>query len=62
MRETLLLDIGQLASKTGLPMAWIKRESEQGRIPSILAGKRRFYDLEAVMTALLNTQNTRASK
>ncbi len=35
-------------------MAWLRREAEAGRIPSIQAGRRRFFDTAAVLKALAN--------
>ena len=41
-----------LAERTGLPVAWIKREAESGRIPSLLVGRRMMFDPIAVSRVL----------
>lgn len=47
-----LLTINQLAESTGLSVAWLKREADAGRLPCIRAGRRRMFDLAAVLDAL----------
>ena len=54
MTDTRLVCIHELADRTGLPVAWLQREAEAGRIPSTQAGRRRFFDTAAVLTALAN--------
>lgn len=46
------LTLGDLAERTGLPVAWLKREADARRIPCIVASRRRMFDLEAVHKAL----------
>ena len=52
MTDARLVSINELADRTGLPVAWLKREAEAGRIPSTQAGRRRFFDKVAVLKAL----------
>jgi hypothetical protein len=54
MTDARLVSINELADRTGLPVAWLKREAEAGRIPSTQAGRRRFFDTAAVLKALSN--------
>jgi hypothetical protein len=41
-----------LSGKTGLPLAWLRREAKAGRIPSLRVGRRMLFDSEAVTVAL----------
>jgi excisionase family DNA binding protein len=54
MTDARLVSINELADRTGLPVAWLRREAEAGRIPSTQAGRRRFFDTAAVLKALAN--------
>lgn len=60
-----MLHIGDMSTKTppfvtvrraakqlGLPAAWLRRETEAGRLPSIRAGKSRLVDPEMIRAAL----------
>jgi hypothetical protein len=49
---TKYLNLSALARATDLPAAWLKREADAGRIPCIVASRRRMFDLEAVRKAL----------
>lgn len=40
------------ARSLGVPQAWLKAEAVAGRIPSIVAGRRRLFDLDQVRRAL----------
>lgn len=44
--------IKNAAASLGLPAAWLKAEAEAGRVPSIVAGRRRLFDLDQVRRAL----------
>jgi excisionase family DNA binding protein len=50
--ETRLLTLNQLAERTGLPAAWLKRETDAGRLRCIRAGRSRLFDLSTVLKAL----------
>jgi len=50
--DAKLLTLNQLSERTGLPVAWVKREADAGRLPCIHAGRRRMFDLAAVLKAL----------
>lgn len=52
-----LITIKELTEQTGLPVAWIKREADEGRLPCIHVGRRRYFDAEAVEAALIERQN-----
>lgn len=52
MDKKLLVSLSELSERTGLPVAWLKREAEAGRVPCIRAGRRRFFDPEAVRKSL----------
>ncbi|HYE60702.1 MAG TPA: hypothetical protein VD997_01790 [Phycisphaerales bacterium] len=45
----------ELARKTGLPAAWLRREAEAGRLPSIMAGRQRMFPLAKVVEQLQGT-------
>lgn len=47
-----LLSLGETAERTGLPVAWLTREADAGRLPCIRVGRRRMFNLEAVLSAL----------
>lgn len=51
-----LLGLNELADRTGLPVAWLKREADAGRLPCVRAGRRMFFDAEAVRQALTERQ------
>ena len=59
MTDTRLVSLNELADRTGLPAAWLKRDAEAGRIPSISVGRRRFFDLVAVLKALAEHPNAK---
>jgi hypothetical protein len=46
----------ELARLLGLPITWLRAEAAVGRIPSILAGRRRVFDPDAVRRALAERQ------
>jgi Helix-turn-helix domain len=60
--DTNLLTLHQLAEHTGLPVAWLRREADAGRLPCIRAGRRRMFDLEAVLKALGHQQQKGGAK
>jgi len=47
-----LISLRALAQQTGLFAEYLKREADAGRIPCIRAGRRRMFDLEAVLREL----------
>ena len=57
--DTKLLTLHRLAERTGLPVAWLRREADEGRLPCIRAGRRRMFDLAAVLKALVERQGVR---
>lgn len=50
--DAKLLTLHQLAERTGLPVAWLKREADAGRLPCIRAGRRRMFVPGAVLRVL----------
>ncbi len=56
--DAKLLSLNELAERTGLPAAWLKREADAGRLPCIRAGRRRMFDLGAVLSALAERQKS----
>jgi hypothetical protein len=59
---TALLTLRLLAQRLRLPAAWLKAEAEAERIPSLLAGRRRLFNAEAVERVLLERAAGHASK
>lgn len=55
-----LIDVGSLAEQTGLPMRWLVREADAGRLPCLRVGRRRMFSLEAVRSALAERMARRA--
>lgn len=55
--DTKLLTLDELSDRTGLPAAWLRREADAGRLPCICAGRRRMFDLAAVLSALAERQS-----
>ncbi len=54
MTDTPLLTVAALARRLSLPPSWLAEEAEAGRIPSLLIGRRRRYDLATVQRVLLD--------
>ena len=52
MSQERLVSLPELSDRTGLPLAWLKREAEVGRIPSIKAGRRNYFDVPAVLAVI----------
>ena len=42
----------ELADRTGLSSAWIKREAAAGRLPSLRIGRRRMFEYAVVCEAI----------
>jgi hypothetical protein len=56
MEKTYLFTLRTLAQRFkrhGLSLAWLKREAEAGRIPSLRVGKRLLFSADAVERALI---------
>jgi hypothetical protein len=54
--EPKFINLEELSRLTHLPAAWLKREADAQRIPCLRAGKRRLFDLAAVLKALAAQQ------
>lgn len=46
------VSIDVLADRTGLPIAWLKRQADSGHLPCLLVGRRRMFNEAAVGAAL----------
>lgn len=57
MHDEKLLSLAELAGRTGLPAAWLRREADAGRIPCIRAGRRRMFNVSAVLKVLAERPN-----
>ena len=60
--NTKYLRLEEVARATRLPAAWLKREADAGRLPCIRAGRRRMFDLVAVLNALAERQESEVSR
>ena len=49
-----LMKTGPMARELGVTVAWLKAESDAGRIPHIKAGKRYLFEPEAVKKVLID--------
>jgi len=56
------IPVQELARALRLPAAWLRREADAGRLPCIRAGKRRMFDIEAVVKALADRQATESTR
>lgn len=56
MHNEKLLSLAELADHTGLPVAWLRREADAGRIPCIRAGRRRMFNPTTVLKVLAEQQ------
>lgn len=50
------ITLRQVAQHTGLPIAWLKREAREKRLPHILVGNRLMFSLEMVVAELAERQ------
>lgn len=60
--STEYITTGALSDRTGLPMAWLRREAEAGRIPSLLVGRSRRFLLDSVLSALSKMENEKRER
>ena len=52
MSESRLLSICELSDRLGVPLNWLKRQADEGKIPFVQAGRRRFFDAFEVLAVL----------
>ena len=52
--------IGPTARRLGVPVAWLRTEAEEGRIPCLKAGARLLFDPDAVGSVLLERARCQA--
>lgn len=55
--EAKLLTLNELSERTGLPVAWLRREADAGRLPCINAGRRRMFQIASVLKSLAQLQS-----
>lgn len=60
--DTKYIRLQDVARATRLPAAWLRREADAGRLPCIRAGRRRMFDLAAVLKALAQRQTKGGAK
>jgi len=58
----LVCSLDALAERLGVSRAWLRRELRAGRLPSLKAGARRLYNVEAVAAALAERAAEGASR
>ena len=46
------IGLRRAAATLGVPTAWLKREADEKRVPCLLVGRRRMFDIEAVERSL----------
>lgn len=51
-KQTTFVPIRQAAADLGVPITWLEREAQDGRIPAIRAGKRWLVHLERARVKL----------
>jgi excisionase family DNA binding protein len=50
--NTKYVSLTEISDRLGLPLAFLRREVQSGRLPFVNAGSRRMFDEQAVRTAL----------
>jgi hypothetical protein len=53
--EKTYTTVNRLSRQIGIPAKWLKTEAEAGRIPSLVVGRRRFFNRATVEIALAET-------
>jgi len=48
-----LLHLPAMARRLGVPMSWLRREADSGRLPCVRAGSRRLFDCALIEQLLL---------
>lgn len=56
MHDVKLLSLNELAERMGLPLAWLRREADEGRLPCLRVGRRRMFDPDLIRRALADRQ------
>lgn len=46
------MPLRRAAALLGLPVKWLRREADGGRLPCLRVGRRRLFDIEVVRRAL----------
>jgi hypothetical protein len=57
-QQTTFVPIRQAAEALGVPLAWLRRQSETGRVPAVRAGKRWFVHWDRARAALAEQAET----
>lgn len=60
--DTKLVRLPKLSDRTGLPISWLKREADAGRLPYIRVGRARMFDPAAVLKAVADRQGGEVSR
>lgn len=50
------VSLAVLADQTGVPLHWLRREADAGRLPCLIIGRRRLFNVEAVLKSLARRQ------
>ena len=58
--DAAFVPIRRAASALGVPLAWLKREAEAGRVPAVCAGRRWFIHLDRAHAQLAERAATGA--
>lgn len=53
-RTKVFMPLRPAAWRLGLPIAWLRAEAFDGRVPCLRSGRRLFFNIEAVEQALLH--------
>ena len=51
--DEVFMPLRRAAGLLGVPITWLKEEAEAGRVPSLMIGRRRLFNLEAVEHVLV---------
>jgi len=53
MSEPIFHHLADAAQKLGVPLAWLKREAEEGRVPAVKTGRSIRVDVAGARVAML---------
>ena len=53
MTQERFLNLKRTAGRLGVPVSYLRRESEADRVPYIVVGRQRMFSVEAVERAIL---------
>jgi hypothetical protein len=61
MQEGQFIPLRRAADDLGVPIAWLRKEANAGTLPSLRAGRRLLFDLDAVRESLRDRQRGQAN-